>query len=341
MKVLLTGGAGFIGSSLIRLLLKSRPTWELLNLDLLTYAGKLENVADLEEDPRYTFVEGDICDGALVRDLLEGTDLILNLAAESHVDRSIQDAAPFIRTNVGGTHVLLDAARERGVGRFLQVSTDEVYGELPWIDPEDQTGDREKFTEQSRLKPRSPYAASKAAADLLVLSEFYTHGSEVVIARGSNNYGPRQHLEKLIPLMVSRALEGRQMPVYGDGLNVRDWMHVEDFCRGILAASEKGRAGEVYNFGGDAERTNLQVVGSILKVLSLPEDLLIFVADRPGHDRRYAMDSSKARRELAWGPSRGFQEGLAETVNWYVRNRGSWWARTRTETIQESEGAAG
>lgn len=323
-RILLTGGAGFIGCNLVRHIFRERPGWEVTVLDLLTYAGNPANLEEVAGRPGYRFVLGDICAGSLVRELMEGTDAVLHLAAESHVDRSIQEAAPFIRTNVTGTHVLLDAAREARVDRFLQVSTDEVYGELPWTDPDDSSAHAPRFTEATPLNPRSPYSASKAAADLLALSYFTTHGTDVVIARGSNNYGPRQYPEKLIPLMVTHALEGRPLPVYGDGLNVRDWIHVEDFCRGILAALERGRPGEVYNFGGNAERTNLQVVTGILEALGLSTDLITFVTDRPGHDRRYAMDYSKAIRELGWEPAWRFQDGLPETVRWYVENRG-WW----------------
>ncbi|MFC1575179.1 dTDP-glucose 4,6-dehydratase [Gemmatimonadota bacterium] len=333
MKILVTGGAGFIGSNLIRHLLRERRDLELLNLDLLTYAGNLANLTEVESDPRYRLFQGDICDRRRVRSLMEGVDAVLHLAAESHVDRSIEEAAPFIRTNVLGTQVLLDAAREAEVGRFLQVSTDEVYGELPWADPQEADPNRPRFTESTSLDPRSPYAASKAAADLLVRSYHSTFDLDVVIVRGSNNYGPRQYPEKLIPLMVTHALEGRPLPVYGDGLNVRDWIHVEDFSRGILAALEGGKAGEVYNFGGDAERTNLQVVGGILKAVGAPAELLAFVQDRPGHDRRYAMDSSKARRELGWQPAREFEEGLAETVGWYVSNPG-WWGESGDPTSE-------
>jgi dTDP-glucose 4,6-dehydratase len=325
-RILLTGGAGFIGSNLVRHILRERPGWEVTVLDLLTYAGNRANLEEVDGRPGYRFVRGDICDGSLVRELTQGMDAVLNLAAESHVDRSIREAAPFIQTNVAGTHVLLAAARDAGVGRFLQVSTDEVYGELPWVDPDDPPADPPRFTEETSLDPRSPYSASKAAADLLALSYFTTHGLDVVIVRGSNNYGPRQYPEKLIPLMVTHALEGRPLPVYGDGLNIRDWIHVEDFCRGILATLENGRAGEIYNFGGAAERTNLRVVTGILDALGLPDDLVTFVADRPGHDRRYAMDYSKASRELAWEPARRFRDGLEETVRWYVEHRG-WWRR--------------
>jgi dTDP-glucose 4,6-dehydratase len=324
MKVLLTGGAGFIGSTLVRYILRKRPGWEVTNLDLLTYAGNLKNLEGIDAPGRHRFVRGDICRGGLVRELMAGADAVLNLAAESHVDRSIEEAAPFIRTNVTGTHVLLDAARETGVTRFLQVSTDEVYGELPWVDPLAPPPDPPRFVESTPLSPRSPYSASKAAADLLVLSYHVTHGMDVVIARGSNNYGPRQHPEKLIPLMVNRALGRKPLPIFGDGLNVRDWVHVEDFSRGIVAVLEEGRAGEVYNFGGGAESTNLRVVRKILEILELPEDRMTFVEDRPGHDRRYAMDFSKATREVGWRPSRVFDEGLVETVHWYLDNRG-WW----------------
>lgn len=321
MNLLVTGGAGFIGSNLIRMILRDRSDVRITNLDLLTYAGNPANLAGVEKDPRYTFVEGDIADPGLVREVVKGKDAVLNLAAESHVDRSIAESAPFIRTNVVGTHVLLDAARDEGVGRFVQISTDEVYGELPWADPEASPGPGDepppRFTETTPLDPRSPYSASKASADLLVLSYHTTFGTDAVIARGSNNYGPRQHPEKLIPLMITFAMKGKPLPVYGDGLNVRDWIHVEDFARGILATLERGRPGEIYNFGGNAERTNLQVVRRILDVLEASEDLITFVDDRPGHDRRYAMDHTKATRELGWEPNRSFEAELEETVRWY------------------------
>ena len=242
---------------------------------------------------------------------------MINLAAESHVDRSIVSDAPFVRTNVTGTYVLLSAALEAGVGRFLQVSTDEVYGELPWRDPEEPDPDAPRFTEATPLAPRSPYSATKAAADLLVMSYHTTHRMDVVITRCSNNCGPYQHPEKLIPLMITNAIDDKPLPVYGDGLNVRDWIHVEDHCRGLDAALRQGKAGEVYNFGGDAERTNLQVVRALLAALGKGEDLISFVEDRAGHDRRYAIDSSKAQREFGWAPTIGFEAGLAETVAWY------------------------
>jgi len=318
VKILVTGGAGFIGSNLVRVLLAERPDSWITNLDLLTYAGNLENLREVKDHPRHTFVRGDICDPRLVRGLMEGQDAVLHLAAESHVDRSITDPAPFVRTNVLGTQVLLDSAREAGVSRFVQISTDEVYGELPWMDPEDPDPQRSRFTEETPLDPRSPYSASKAAGDLLALSYHTTFGMDVVIARGSNNFGPRQHPEKLIPLMTLHAAAGKPLPVYGDGLNVRDWIFVEDFCRGILAALARGREGEVYNFGGDAERTNLQVIRTILAVVGASDDLIRFVPDRAGHDRRYAMDFSRARKRLEWSPRRRFDEALAETVRWYL-----------------------
>ena len=322
MRILVTGGAGFIGSNLVRLLLAERDV-EVVNLDLLTYAGNLENLADVQDHPRYRFVRADVCDPEAVRSALAGVDAVMHLAAESHVDRSIMGDAPFVRTNVLGTQTMLAAALAAGVGRFLHCSTDEVYGELPWRDP-DAAGPRERFTEETPLQPRSPYSASKAGSDHLALAYHRTHGLDVVVTRCSNNYGAYQFPEKLIPLCVTNALEDRSLPVYGDGLNVRDWIHVDDHCRGMLAALERGRAGRVYNFGGDAERTNLQVVRSILSSLGKDESLIQFVPDRAGHDRRYAVDSGRARAELGWAPRMGFERGLAETVAWY-RAHPEWW----------------
>jgi dTDP-glucose 4,6-dehydratase len=323
VKYLVTGGAGFIGSNLVRHLLAERPEVEVVTLDALTYAGHLENLKGAIDHPRHRFVRGDICDGPLVADVMDAVDVVFNLAAESHVDRSIVADQPFVRTNVVGTATLLAAALEVGVGRFVQISTDEVYGELPWVDP-GRVGDPSmgvsRFTEETRLAPRSPYAATKAAADHLALAYHTTHGLDVVITRSSNNYGPYQFPEKLIPLMVRVALSDASLPVYGDGLNVRDWLHVEDHCRGLVAAAERGRAGRVYNFGGDAERTNLDVVRAILAHLGKPESLLTFVDDRPGHDRRYAVDFARATSELGWSPATRFDEGLAETVDWYRAN---------------------
>ena len=327
MRVLVTGGAGFIGSNLIRLLLVERD-WEVVNLDVLTYAGNLANLEGLADHPRYRFVRGDICEPSVVRSALDGVDAVLHLAAETHVDRSILEGAPFVRTNVLGTQTLLAMALEAGTRRFVHCSTDEVYGELPWRDPE-APGVGGRFTEDTPLDPRSPYSASKAGSDHLALAYHRTHGLDVVVTRCSNNHGPRQFPEKLIPLCVTNALEGRTLPVYGDGLNVRDWIHVEDHCRGMLAALEGGRAGRVYNFGGDAERTNLQVVRRILSVLGKGEEAIEFVRDRPGHDRRYAVDSSRAQAELGWEPQVTFEQGLDATVAWYQSNP-EWWRSVKT-----------
>jgi len=296
--VLVTGGAGFIGSNLVRLLRLERPDWTLVNLDKLTYAGNAESLADLKADPKHVFVRGDIANAELVEHLLRnhGVDAILNLAAESHVDRSILGPSIFVETNVSGTQVLLEAARQARVKRFVQISTDEVYGSLGAVG---------KFTESSPLRPSSPYSASKAAADLLVLAYGHTFGMDVVVTRCSNNYGPYQFPEKLIPLMIANALEERRLPVYGDGLQVRDWIHVEDHCRALLATIERGRTGEVYNLGSDNEWPNLQIVGRLLEILHKPRELIEHVKDRPGHDRRYAIDAAKARAELGWAPRIG------------------------------------
>jgi dTDP-glucose 4,6-dehydratase len=321
MRILVTGGAGFIGSNFVRLLLAERPDAEVLNLDALTYAGNLVSLRDVEGNPRYRFVHGDICDGDVVAEALEGVDVVYHLAAESHVDRSIIEDAPFVRTNVLGTATLLAAALAAGVSRFVQVSTDEVYGELPWRDPTDGDPRAAKFSEETPLAPRSPYSASKAAGDHLALAYHTTHGMDVVVTRCSNNYGPYQYPEKLIPVLITKALANEPVPVYGDGLYVRDWIHVMDHCRGILAAGERGRAGRVYNFGGDAERTNLSLVREVLAVLGKPDTLIAHVKDRPGHDRRYAIDASRAKAELGWSPSVGLSVGLRETVAWYQVNQ--------------------
>ncbi len=329
MKILVTGGAGFIGSNLVRWLLEHRPGAQVVNLDALTYAGNLESLKDVERHPSYAFVHGDICDAGAVAQAMEGAELVLHLAAESHVDRSILSDAPFVRTNVLGTQTLLSAALLLGVKRFVQVSTDEVYGELPWRDPADGDPTAPRFTEVTPLAPRSPYSASKAAADHLAMAYHTTHAMDVVVTRCSNNYGPYQFPEKLIPLMITHALEDRPLPVYGDGLHVRDWIHVEDHCRGIVAAAEQGRAGRVYNFGGDAERTNLTVVRTLLRALGKPEDRIEHVKDRKGHDRRYAIDFGRARSELGGRPSVTFEQGLADTVRWYLEN-GTWWGRVKS-----------
>ena len=317
MRVLVTGGAGFIGSNFVRLLLAERPSWSVTNLDALTYAGNLANLEDVASHPGYRFLKGDIAEPeAVARALANGCDAVVHFAAESHVDRSIASAAPFVRTNVAGTLVLLEAARALGACRFVHVSTDEVYGSL--------TPQAAPFTERSPLDPTSPYAASKAASDHLVLAFARTHGMDALVTRCSNNYGPYQFPEKLIPLMITNALERLPLPVYGDGQQVRDWIHVEDHCRGVLAALEGGARGEVYNFGGNAERANLAIVQSIVRQLGAPASLVTHVADRPAHDRRYAMDASKAAATLDWAPRRTFEDGLADTVGWYTAHE-SWW----------------
>lgn len=320
--VLVTGGAGFIGSNLVRLLRRERPEWTVVNLDNLTYAGNFESLEDLHDDPKHVFIHGDITEPGLVKWVLQehAIEAVLNLAAESHVDRSILKPAIFVETNVGGTQVLLDGAREARVKRFVQVSTDEVYGSL---------GAMGKFTEASPLKPSSPYSASKAAADLLALAYGHTFGMDVIVTRCSNNYGPYQFPEKLIPLMIANALEGKRLPVYGDGMQVRDWIHVEDHNRALLAALEAGRAGEVYNIGSDNEWPNIQIVSRLLEILGKGGELIEHVKDRPGHDRRYAIDAAKCCGELGWAPRIKFSDGLAQTVAWYVQNRG-WWERVRT-----------
>lgn len=334
MKLLVTGGAGFIGSHLIRMLLDSREDAEVLNFDALTYAGNLENLTDVESHARYRFVKGDIADPQAVARAMEGADCVINVAAESHVDRSIESAARFIQTNVVGTEVLLSAARSAGVQRFLQVSTDEVYGQLAWRDPNDDSAHGDAFTPESRLLPRSPYAASKAAADLLALSFHATHGLDVVVTRASNNYGPFQFPEKLIPLAVTNLLDGGTVPVYGDGLHIRDWIHVEDHCRGIVRALESGRSGAIYHFGASEERTNLDLVRMLLDILDMDGSRIRHVADRAGHDRRYAIDSSGSRKDLDWRPQVPFAEGLRTTVEWYARRR-DWWERVRSGAYRD------
>lgn len=319
MKILVTGGAGFIGSNFIRYILGKHPNWEIVNLDKLTYAGNLENLRDVEDNPGYHFVKGDIADRELV-DKLQGFGVIVNFAAESHVDRSILDPSPFIRTNVQGTQVLLEGARQHKIKLFLQISTDEVYGSL---------GAQGKFIEESPLLPNSPYAASKAAADCLCRAYYHTYGLPIIITRCSNNYGPFQFPEKLIPLVITNALEGKEIPIYGDGLNVRDWIHVEDHCRALDLITEQGKPGEIYNIGGNCEKTNLELVHYILDIMGKPHTLITFVADRPGHDRRYALETSKIEHELGWRPSVPLEKGLRETVRWYIQNE-SWWRRIKS-----------
>jgi dTDP-glucose 4,6-dehydratase len=313
MTLVVTGGCGFIGSNFIRHLLAADESVRITNLDALTYAGNLANLAELDGHPRYRFVKGDITDRETVRRLLgEGAESLINFAAESHVDRSIQDSGPFVRTNVLGTQVLLDAARAAGVARFVQVSTDEVYGSL---------GATGAFTEQTPLAPNSPYAASKAAADHLVMSYVHTFGLPACITRCSNNYGPYQFPEKLIPLFIANLLRDERVPVYGDGLQVRDWIHVRDHCAAIEAVWRRGQTGAVYNIGGRSERTNLELAHRLLEALGKPASLIRHVADRPGHDRRYAIDCSKIERELGWQPRIAFELGLRETIEWYQNNQ--------------------
>jgi dTDP-glucose 4,6-dehydratase len=322
VNILVTGGCGFIGSNFIRYLLRQPGASRVVNLDALTYAGNPANLQDLHHDPRYTFVHGDICDRTLVeRVMASGVDVVVHMAAESHVDRSILDAAAFVRTNVLGTQTLLDAAREAQVRRFVQVSTDEVYGSL---------GSEGRFTEASPLAPNSPYAASKASADLLVRAYVQTYGMPAIITRASNNYGPYQFPEKVIPLFLTHAIEGRELPLYGDGQQVRDWLFVEDHCAGLLQVVQKGRIGEVYNIGGGQECTNLELARLIVQAVGASEALIQFVQDRPAHDRRYALSSEKMARELEWKPRLSLAEGLARTVAWYHAHQ-SWWRTLKDE----------
>jgi dTDP-glucose 4,6-dehydratase len=326
MRLLITGGAGFIGSAFIRLALAENWTSRLVNLDKLTYAGNLENLASVESDPRYRFVHGDICDDVLAASLLaeETPDAIVHFAAESHVDRSILGPAAFIETNVRGTFTLLEVARRAKLPRFLHVSTDEVYGSIP--EPHDAG-------ETWPLKPSSPYSASKAASDLLALSYFTTFKLPVVVTRASNNYGPYQFPEKLIPLMIANALEDKPLPIYGDGMQVRDWLYVDDHCRAIWAALHKGREGEIYNIGGSRALPNREVVRMILAQLGKPESLMRPVADRPGHDRRYAITTEKLERETGWRALMPFEQGLARTIEWY-RVNAAWVAHVRSGEYQ-------
>ena len=325
--IFVTGGAGFIGSAFVRLVLEELPRARVVNFDALTYAGNLDNLRGVSGE-RHRFVRGDICDPAAVLSSLdEGTDYLVNFAAESHVDRSIHSAAEFVRTNVLGTQVLLDAARERKVGRVLHVSTDEVLGSLP-------EQDDAYFTEDSPFAPNSPYSASKAAAEHLCRAAHHTHGLDVVVTRCGNNYGPRQFPEKFLPLLLANAANDEPVPVYGDGRNVRDWIYVEDHCRALLAAMLRGRAGEVYNVGARNERRNLEVAESVLDLLGKPRALLKFVKDRPGHDRRYAIDPSKAERELGWRARETWESGLRKTIRWY-RENADWVGRARSGAYRD------
>jgi dTDP-glucose 4,6-dehydratase len=322
VKILVTGGCGFIGSNFVRYILRQPDGDQVVNLDALTYAGNPANLADLQGHPRYIFVQGDICNRSLVEHVMtSGIDAVVHLAAESHVDRSILEASAFVRTNVMGTQVLLDAARDARVRRFVHVSTDEVYGSL---------GPEGRFTEDSPLAPNSPYAASKASADLLVRAYVQTYGLPAIISRASNNYGPYQFPEKAIPLFLTNALEGRELPVYGDGKHVREWLFVEDHCEGLLRLLREGRVGEVYNIGGGQECTNIELARLIVQAVGASETLIQSVKDRPGHDRRYALSSDKMAVELGWKPTVRLPEGMARTVAWY-RMHESWWRQLKDE----------
>lgn len=318
MKLLITGGCGFIGSNFVRYMLGKYPNCKIINLDKLTYCGCLDNLADIAKDKRYAFIKGDICDKKLIDKIAKGHDAIVNFAAESHVDRSIKDASYFIRTNVQGVHVLLDAAKKYKVKRFIQISTDECYGSI-------QKG---SFKETSPLHPNSPYAASKAAGDHLALAYYTTFKVPVVITRSSNNFGPYQFPEKLIPLFITNLLENKKVPLYGDGMNVRDWLYVIDNCRAIDMVLRRGKLGEIYNIGGGYEISNIKLTRIILKYLNKDEGMVKYVSDRLGHDRRYSLDSMKMIK-LGWRPMRSFEEAMEETIEWYKANK-SWWRRLKS-----------
>lgn len=321
--ILVTGGAGFIGNCFIRHMLQKYSNYKIINLDALTYAGNLENLYDVKDNPNYEFVNGDICDKDLVTQIVSGVDMIVNFAAETHVDRSITGPEIFIETNIKGTMTLLQAAKEFNIERYLQVSTDEVYGTL---------GDTGYFTETTPIAPNSPYSASKAGADMLVRAYYETYKVPTLITRCSNNYGPYQYPEKLIPFFISRLLRGEKVPVYGDGLNVRDWLYVYDHCAAIDAALHKGRVGEVYNIGGHNEKTNLEITHLILDAMNKDESSIEYVQDRLGHDRRYAISNDKITSELGWKPSVTFEEGILLTIDWYLNNK-SW-----MESIEQRKG---
>lgn len=326
MKLLVTGGAGFIGSNFVLYMLKQHPDYQIVNVDALTYAGNLENLQSIEHHPNHTFVKADITDAKAMDELIsQGIDVVVNFAAESHVDRSILEPDVFVKANVLGTQVLLDAARKHGITKFVQVSTDEVYGTL---------GETGLFTEETPLAPNSPYSASKAGGDLMVRAYHETFGLPVNITRCSNNYGPYQFPEKLIPLMISKALAEQPLPIYGDGLNIRDWLYVEDHCSAIDLVIHQGRNGEVYNIGGNNERTNIHIVKTILEQLGKPESLMTYVQDRPGHDRRYGIDPTKTMTELGWKPKHSFETGIKETIKWYLDNK-DWWTRIQSGAYQE------
>ncbi|MBU9712174.1 dTDP-glucose 4,6-dehydratase [Evansella tamaricis] len=321
MNLLVTGGAGFIGSNFITYVMKKYPTYSITNLDKLTYAGNIENIKDCEKLKNYHFVKGDICNSSLVGNVIRERKInaIINFAAESHVDRSITSPSIFVKTNVLGTQTLLEAAKEYTIQKYIQISTDEVYGTL---------GKTGLFTEETTLNPNSPYSASKASGDMMVRAYHQTYGLNVNITRCSNNYGPFQHPEKLIPLMITNAIEDKQLPIYGDGLHIRDWLHVHDHCTALDRVLHLGEPGEIYNIGGNNEKENISIVSQILRILNKPLELIHYVEDRKGHDRRYAIDSSKIHKKLGWEPSIHFYEGLTETILWYKNNK-SWWKNVR------------
>ncbi|WP_199624239.1 dTDP-glucose 4,6-dehydratase [Paenibacillus alkalitolerans] len=322
MRILVTGGAGFIGSNFVLYMLKQQPSYRIINLDALTYAGNLENLSEVQQESNYRFVKGDIADAQLIDTIFQEEKIgaVINFAAESHVDRSITEPEIFVKTNVLGTQVLLDAARKYGVQKYIQISTDEVYGTL---------GESGLFSETTPLTPNSPYSASKAGGDLMVRAYHETYGLPVNITRCSNNYGPYHFPEKLIPLMITNALNDQPLPVYGDGLNIRDWLYVEDHCSAIDLVLHKGVNGEVYNVGGNNERTNIDIVKRILKELNKSEGLIKYVQDRPGHDRRYGIDATKIRTELGWQPAYDFESGIDKTIQWYLNNE-TWWKRIKS-----------
>lgn len=328
MKLLITGGAGFIGSNFIHYWIKNNPEDQIVNLDKLTYAGNLENLKSIENNPNYKFIHGDICDAKVVNDAMQGIDTVVHFAAESHVDRSIQDAAPFIKTNVEGTFVLLQAAVNNKISRFHHISTDEVFGAL-------ELGSSEKFNENTPYDPHSPYSASKAASDHLVRAYHDTYGLPVTISNCANNFGPYHFPEKLIPLAITNLMEGKKVPVYGDGLYVRDWLHVEDHCSAIEAILQKGKVGETYMIGSMTQDVpNIEIVKKILKIMSKDENNIEYVKDRPGHDRRYAIDWSRIHNEFGWNPKYSFDEALEMTVKWYNDNQ-DWWKRIKSGQYQE------
>lgn len=319
MRLLVTGGAGFIGSNFVYYVLEHHPEDEVIVFDKLTYAGNLENLKQAEKNPRFAFIKGDICESEIVDEAMKRADVVVHFAAESHVDRSIEDPMSFVRTNILGTQVLLDACRKNGKVRFHHVSTDEVYGSL---------GLKGMFREDTPYDPRSPYSASKAGSDHLVSAAYHTHKLPITISHCSNNYGPYCFPEKLIPLAITNLLEGKTIPVYGDGLHVRDWLYVEDHCRGIYAAITKGRIGETYGFGGRAERSNIELLQTVLFEMGFTRDKIQFVQDRPGHDKRYAIDFRKAEDELNWSPQTPFLHGIRRTIEWYMTHR-DWWQRIK------------